>query len=75
MRKSGCEGAPFLLALILGPLMEEHLRRAMLISAGDPSVFATRPVSAILLLIAALLLVFAIIPPVRLMRAKTFEED
>ncbi|MDQ8728215.1 tripartite tricarboxylate transporter permease [Bradyrhizobium sp. LHD-71] len=75
MRKSGCEGAPFLLGLILGPLMEEHLRRAMLISFGDPSVFVTRPVSAVLLLIAVLLFAFAVIPSVSLMRAKTFEED
>ncbi len=40
------EPAPLILAFVLGPLMEEHLRRAMLLSRGDPSVFFTRPISA-----------------------------
>ena len=47
--KLDCEPAPMLLAFILGPMMEEYLRRAMLISRGDPMVFLTRPISATLL--------------------------
>src|ERR1043165_2262155 len=44
-RKADCPPAPFLLGFVLGPLMEENLRRALLISRGDPSVFVTRPIS------------------------------
>ncbi|HEX2221516.1 MAG TPA: tripartite tricarboxylate transporter permease, partial [Candidatus Limnocylindria bacterium] len=47
--KLGCEPAPLLLGFVLGPLLEEHLRRAMIISRGDPSIFVTRPISAVLL--------------------------
>ena len=59
--KLDCEPAPMLLAFILGPLMEEYLRRAMLLSRGDPMVFLTRPISAAMLALAALLL--ALVPP------------
>lgn len=48
----GCAPAPFLLGFVLGPMVEEHFRRAMLISQGDASVFFTRPISAALLLLA-----------------------
>ena len=47
--KLGCEPAPLLLGFVLGPLLEEHLRRAMIISRGDPMIFLTRPISAALL--------------------------
>jgi putative tricarboxylic transport membrane protein len=47
---------PAVLGLILGPLSEQHFRRAMAISEGDPSVFVTRPLSAVLLVVAALVL-------------------
>ena len=50
--KLDCEPAPLMLGFILGPLMEENLRRAMLLSRGDPTVFFTRPLSLTLLLIA-----------------------
>ena len=43
--KLGCRPAPLLLGFVLGPMMEENLRRAMLISRGDPMVFLTRPIS------------------------------
>ena len=52
--KLGCEPAPMLLAFILGPLMEEYLRRAMLLSRGNPWVFVQRPISATLLAVAVL---------------------
>ena len=52
--KLGCEPAPLLLGFILGPMMEENLRRALLLSRGDWTVFATRPLSAVLLSICLL---------------------
>src|SRR5471032_94495 len=63
--KHDFEPAPLVLAFVLGPLMEENLRRAMLIARGDPTVFATRPISAGLLAVAAFLLVLAILPSLR----------
>ncbi|MBI5446085.1 MAG: tripartite tricarboxylate transporter permease, partial [Deltaproteobacteria bacterium] len=72
--KTGCEGAPFLLGFILGPLMEENLRRAMLISRGDPLVFVTRPISAVLLILSALLLFLVIFPAIREKREEAFQE-
>jgi putative tricarboxylic transport membrane protein len=60
--KLGCEPAPMLLAFILGPLMEEFLRRAMLLSRGDPLVFIQRPISATLLAIAALAMCAVLLP-------------
>jgi putative tricarboxylic transport membrane protein len=56
LKKLDCDPAPLLLGFILGPLMEEHLRRALLLSGGDPTVFVTRPISCGLLVLAALLL-------------------
>jgi TctA family transporter len=55
--------------------MEENLRRALLLSRGDPSVFATRPISAAMLVLAALLLVTVILPAVRSKREEIFTED
>ncbi len=63
--KHGFEPAPMLLGFVLGPLMEENLRRAMLIARGDVTVFFTRPISAGLLLLAAMLLVLAALPMLR----------
>ena len=73
--KLGCEPAPLLLGLILGPMMEEHLRRALLISRGDWSVFVTRPLSASLLAVAALLLFVVISPSIKKKREEAFVED
>jgi putative tricarboxylic transport membrane protein len=63
--KWGCEAAPLILGFVLGPLMEENLRRAMLISRGDPSVFFTRPISLGMLLVAFALLAMIIAPQFR----------
>ncbi len=71
----GCEPAPLLLGLILGPMMEEYLRRALLISRGDWSVFVTRPLSASLLAIAVLLLVVVLMPSIKKKREEAFVED
>jgi putative tricarboxylic transport membrane protein len=68
------EPAPLILAFVLGPLMEENLRRALLISRGDPSVFVTRPISAAFLIAAALLLAIMVLPAVRRRRDQAVEE-
>jgi putative tricarboxylic transport membrane protein len=73
--KLGCEGAPLLLGFILGPMMEEYLRRALLLSRGDWSTFVTRPLSATLLLMAAALLVIVLLPAVKSRREETFKEE
>ena len=65
--KLACEPAPLLLGFVLGPMMEENLRRAMTLSRGDPTTFITRPLSLTLLLIAAtLLLAVALRPTARI---------
>jgi TctA family transporter len=59
------EGAPLLIGFVLGPMMEEHLRRAMLLSRGDPMVFFERPISASMLAIAAIALLAMLLPGLR----------
>ena len=73
--KLGCEPAPLLLGLILGPMMEENLRRALLLSRGDWSVLVTRPISAGLLIGAVILLTIVLLPAVRSKREEAFVED
>ncbi|TSA13848.1 MAG: tripartite tricarboxylate transporter permease [Comamonadaceae bacterium] len=73
--KLGAEPAPLLLGFILGPMMEENLRRALLLSRGDWSVFVTRGLSASLLAVAALLLVIVLLPSIKKKREEAFVED
>ena len=73
--KLGCEPAPLLLGFILGPMMEENLRRALLLSRGDWSVFVTRPLSGGLLAAALLLLIIVLLPAVKSKREEAFVED
>src|SRR5215217_7321275 len=73
--KHDFEPAPLLLGMVLGPLMEENLRRALLISRGDWTVFLTRPLSATLMALAALLLVLAVLPSLRKKRDEVFVES
>jgi putative tricarboxylic transport membrane protein len=73
--KLGVEPAPLLLGFILGPMMEEYLRRALLLSRGDWSVFITRPISAGLLAAAALLLLVVLMPSVKSKREEAFVEE
>ena len=73
--KLGAEPAPLLLGFILGPMMEEYLRRALLLSRGDWTVFVTRPLSAGLLAAAVLLLVMVLLPSVKSKREEAFVED
>jgi putative tricarboxylic transport membrane protein len=61
-RKFGYEAAPLVLAFVLGPMLENNLRKALLLSQGDFSIFVTRPISAVCLGLAALALVAAILP-------------
>jgi putative tricarboxylic transport membrane protein len=73
--KLGCEPAPLLLGFILGPMMEEHMRRAMLLSRGDWSMFATRGISAGFLIAALVLLVIVLLPAVKNKREEAFVEE
>ncbi len=75
LRRLDCEPAPLLLGFILGPMMEEYLRRAMLLAKGDPTVFLTHPISAVMLLIAAILLLTMAAPAVRRKREEAFVEE
>jgi putative tricarboxylic transport membrane protein len=68
------EPAPLLLGFVLGPMLEENLRRAMLLSRGSPSVFVTHPLSLGLLAISAVLLVLVVMPSVRSKREEAFSE-
>jgi TctA family transporter len=70
-----CEPAPLLLAFVLGPLMEENLRRSMQVSFGDPTIFVSRPISLILLLAAAGCLVLVLVPAFRRTREVAFQEE
>jgi putative tricarboxylic transport membrane protein len=72
--KLGCEPAPMLLAYILGPLMEEYLRRAMLLSRGNPIVFIQRPISATLLALAVLAMLAVLLPSFSKKREEVFKE-
>lgn len=73
--KLGAEPAPLLLGFILGPMMEENLRRALLLSRGDWSVFVTRPISAGLLAAALLMLVIVLLPSIKNKREEAFVEE
>ena len=73
--KLDCEPAPMLLAFILGPMMEEYLRRALLMSSGDFTVFVTRPLSATLLAISVVALVVVLLPAISQKREETFKEE
>jgi TctA family transporter len=72
--KLGCEPAPLLLGYILGPLTEEYLRRALLISRGDPTVFVKRPISAAMLAVAVLAMAAVLAPAVSKRRQAAFKE-
>jgi putative tricarboxylic transport membrane protein len=72
--KLDCEPAPLLLGYILGPMMEEYLRRAMTLSRGDPMIFLERPISAAMLAAAVLALLAVVLPAVRKTREKAFVE-
>ena len=72
--KLDCEPAPLILGFILGPIMEENMRRALMIAFGDPSVFITRPISAAFLFSAAALLIAIALPALRAKREEALQE-
>jgi len=73
--KLECEPAPLLLGFVLGPLMEEHFRRAMMIAEGDWTTFVSRPLSLGLLTCAALLVAAVSLPKIRRGREEAFQES
>ncbi|WP_431288930.1 tripartite tricarboxylate transporter permease [Roseateles chitinivorans] len=72
--KLSCEAAPLLLGFILGPMMEENLRRALLLSRGDWMTFMSRPLSAGLLIAAALMVVVVMLPSIKNKREEAFQD-
>jgi TctA family transporter len=70
-----CEPAPMILGFVLGPLMEENLRRALRISSGDPMIFLQRPISLALLIAALALCVLVALPTIRSKREEAFQEN
>jgi putative tricarboxylic transport membrane protein len=70
----GCEPAPLVLGFILGPLMEENLRRSLVISRGDPMVFLERPISAVLLAATVAVVALIVLPQFRRTREEAFQE-
>jgi putative tricarboxylic transport membrane protein len=73
--KLECEPAPMILGFILGPLMEENLRRAMLLSRGDPTTFVTKPISAGFIIASVILLVLVALPALRKKREEAFAAE
>jgi len=74
LRRLGFDGAPFLLALVLGPMMESSLRQALLISRGSFAIFFTRPVSGVLMILATAFLLTALVPILKSKREKLAAE-
>jgi TctA family transporter len=74
LHKLGCEPAPLVLGFVLGPLMEDNLRRSLVLSRGDPSIFFTRPISLTILVIAAAVLLMVVVPQIRSTRDRAFQE-
>jgi putative tricarboxylic transport membrane protein len=73
--KLGCEAPPLLLGFVLGPMMEENFRRALLLARGDFTVFVTRPLSLGLLIAAAALVIIVALPSVKKTREEAFVEE
>jgi putative tricarboxylic transport membrane protein len=72
--KLGAEPAPMLLGFIIGPMMEEYLRRALLLSRSDPMVFLQRPISATMLIVSAIAMAVVLLPSLRKKREEAFVE-
>ncbi len=75
LMKLGCSFPPLILAMVLGPLMEENLRRTMQLSDGDPTVFFTRPISGGFMIATVILLLLFIVPAFRVKRKAVMVED
>jgi TctA family transporter len=72
--KLQCEPAPLILGYVLGPLMEENLRRALLISRGDPTVFVTRPISGAFMALSLFVLIIMVLPAIRRKKEQAYQE-
>jgi putative tricarboxylic transport membrane protein len=72
--KLDCQPAPLILGYVLGPMLEENLRRALLMSEGSFAVFFTRPISLVFLVVSALLLLAMVVPALRRTRERALEE-
>ena len=70
----GCEPAPLVLGFVLGPVMEENLRRALVFSRGDPMIFIDRPISATLLAMTIAVIILVVVPQIRRTRDVAFQE-
>ncbi len=70
----GCEPAPLVLGFVLGPVMEENLRRALVFSRGDPMIFIDRPISAALLAMSIVVIILVVVPQIRRTRDVAFQE-
>jgi putative tricarboxylic transport membrane protein len=75
LTKLDCEPAPMLLGFVLGALLEEHLRRSLIISLGDPMIFLTRPISGVLLAIAVIALIVSVLPTIAKRREVIFQDE
>jgi putative tricarboxylic transport membrane protein len=73
--KLDCEPAPLILGFVLGPMMEENLRRALVLAHGDPMVLVAKPISAGFLIAAVILLGIVLAPAIRRKREEVFVED
>ncbi len=74
LRKLDAEPAPLLMGFVLGPMVEENFRRSLIISHGDPMIFLSRPISLVLLLLAAALLISMVMPQIKKRRTEVFQE-
>jgi putative tricarboxylic transport membrane protein len=70
----GCEPAPLVLGFILGPLMEENLRRSLVMSRGDPMIFIERPISVVLLAMSLVVVALIVLPQFRSTRERAFQQ-
>jgi TctA family transporter len=75
LMRLGCSFPPLILAMVLGPLMEENLRRSLVLSEGDPLVFFTRPISSGFMVATVVMLVLFSIPAIRRKRRVVLTEE
>jgi TctA family transporter len=73
--KLGLEPAPLILGFILGPMMEENLRRSLLMARGDWSIFVARPIAAAMIAAAFVLMAAIALPAIRKKREEVFVEE
>ncbi len=74
LKKFGYESAPLILAVVLGPMLEQNLRQSLLLSRGSFMIFITRPISGVILGVAFLLLLTNIFPSVRKKYRRKYKE-